>query len=100
MRAVVGRFGPVESTSPWMPCAKSRLRMQTFIFLSSSTRWRQGRRSSSPDMAAQSPGSLPEAGRRQEDIDRAIGGIKRLRARTGRITTEELLSSRHEGHRY
>jgi len=43
---------------------------------------------------------LPEAARRQEEIDRAIEGIKRLRARTGRITTEELLSSRHEGHRY
>jgi len=43
---------------------------------------------------------VPEAARRQEEIDRAIEGIKRLRARTGRITAEELLSSRHEGHRY
>ena len=43
---------------------------------------------------------VPEARWRQEEIDRAIEGIKRFRARTGRITTEELLSSRHEGHRY
>jgi len=43
---------------------------------------------------------VPEAARRREEIDRAIEGIKRLRARTGRITTKELLSSRHEGHRY
>ena len=38
---------------------------------------------------------VPQAARRQEEIDRAIERIKRLRARTGRITTDELLSSRH-----
>lgn len=43
---------------------------------------------------------VPDPVRRQEEIDRAIEGIRRLRARTGRITTEELLSSRHEGHKY
>lgn len=43
---------------------------------------------------------VPEAARHRQEIDRAIEGIKRLRARTGRITTEELLSSRHEGHKY
>jgi prevent-host-death family protein len=43
---------------------------------------------------------VPEAHRRQEEIDRAIEGIKALRKRTGKITAEELLSARHEGHKY
>ena len=41
----------------------------------------------------------PEVDRRQEDIDAAIAAIKALRVRTGKITVEELLSARHEGHR-
>ena len=43
---------------------------------------------------------VPEAARRQEEIDKAIEDIKALRQRTGRVTLEELLSSRHEGHKY
>ena len=43
---------------------------------------------------------VPEAQRRQEEIDRAIESIKRLRQRTGKITADELLSARHEGHKY
>ena len=43
---------------------------------------------------------VPEAERRQEEIDRAIESIRALRKRTGRITVEELLSARHEGHKY
>jgi prevent-host-death family protein len=43
---------------------------------------------------------VPEAQRRQAEIDAAIGTIKELRRRTGKITAEELLSARHEGHRY
>ena len=43
---------------------------------------------------------VPEQQRRQDEIEKAIDAIRALRARTGRITTEELLSSRHEGHRY
>lgn len=43
---------------------------------------------------------IPEAGRRQEEIDRAIDSIKTLRQRTGKITRDELLSARHEGHKY
>lgn len=42
----------------------------------------------------------PEAHRRQEEIDRAIAGIRALRKRTGRITLDELLAARHEGHKY
>jgi prevent-host-death family protein len=43
---------------------------------------------------------VPEAERHQEEIDKAIESIRALRQRTGRITVEELLSARHEGHKY
>jgi prevent-host-death family protein len=43
---------------------------------------------------------VPEAHRRQAEIDRAIEGIRALRRRTGKITVAELLSARHEGHKY
>lgn len=43
---------------------------------------------------------VPEAERRQKEIDDAIDGIKRLQKETGRITVEEILSARHEGHKY
>lgn len=43
---------------------------------------------------------VPEPAQRLEEIDRAIRTIKLLRGRTGRITAEELLSARHEGHKY
>ncbi|MDQ2804306.1 MAG: type II toxin-antitoxin system prevent-host-death family antitoxin [Pseudomonadota bacterium] len=43
---------------------------------------------------------VPEALRRQEEIDKAIEGIKALRKRTGKIAADELLSARHEGHKY
>jgi len=43
---------------------------------------------------------VPEGRRRQEEIDKAVETLKALGRRTGRITTLELLSARHEGHRY
>jgi len=43
---------------------------------------------------------VPEAERRQEEIDRAIEGIKAIRQRTEKTTLDELLSARHEGHKY
>jgi prevent-host-death family protein len=43
---------------------------------------------------------VPEADRRQEEIDRAIESIKALRRRTGKLTLDELLAFRHEGHKY
>jgi prevent-host-death family protein len=43
---------------------------------------------------------VPEPDRRQEEIDKAIESIKALRKRTGKITLDELLSARHEGHKY
>ncbi len=43
---------------------------------------------------------VPEADRRQAEIDKAVANIKALRRRTGKITLEEILSARHEGHKY
>jgi prevent-host-death family protein len=43
---------------------------------------------------------VPEADRRQEEIDRAIEQIRAIRKRTGSITVEELQSSRDEGRKY
>jgi prevent-host-death family protein len=43
---------------------------------------------------------VPEPHQRREEIDSAIESIKRLRKHTGKITVDELLSARHEGHKY
>ena len=44
--------------------------------------------------------SVPDVDRRQEEIDKALAGIRELRKRTGRITLKELLSARDEGRRF
>ena len=43
---------------------------------------------------------VPETNRRQAEIDTAIENIRALRRRTGKITLEEILSFRREGHTY
>jgi prevent-host-death family protein len=43
---------------------------------------------------------VPETDRRQAEIDKAVANIRALRQRTGKVTTEEILSFRHEGHKY
>jgi prevent-host-death family protein len=43
---------------------------------------------------------IPEAERRQDEVDKAIETIRALGRRTGRISLRELLASRHEGHKY
>ena len=43
---------------------------------------------------------IPDTGNRAALTAQAIDRIKVLRSRKKRITTEELLSARHEGHRY
>jgi prevent-host-death family protein len=43
---------------------------------------------------------VPEAARRQEEIDAAIEAIEALRSRTGKIAVDDLLATRHEGHKY
>ena len=40
---------------------------------------------------------VPDVDRRQEEIDKALAGIRELRRRTGKITLKELLSARDEG---
>ena len=40
---------------------------------------------------------VPEPDRRQAEIDKALGAIRELRKRTGKITAGELLSARDEG---
>lgn len=41
---------------------------------------------------------VPEADRRQAEIDEAVANIRALRRRTGTITVDEILSARNEGH--
>ncbi len=43
---------------------------------------------------------VPEAHRRRDEIDRSIDSIRAIRTRTGRIALADLLSARHEGHKY
>jgi prevent-host-death family protein len=43
---------------------------------------------------------VPEPRRRQEEVDKAIESIRALRKRIGKITLDELLSARHQGHKY
>jgi prevent-host-death family protein len=43
---------------------------------------------------------VPEAGTRQQAVDRAIEGIMALRQRTGKVTRQEILEARHAGHRF
>ena len=43
---------------------------------------------------------VPEVDRRQEEIDKALAGIRELRQRTGRITVKQLLSARDEGRKF
>jgi hypothetical protein len=38
--------------------------------------------------------------RHQEEIDKALAGIRALRKRTGRITLRELVSVRDEGRKF
>jgi prevent-host-death family protein len=43
---------------------------------------------------------VPEAQRRQVEIDNAIDNLRALGLRTGKILTRELVAARHEGHKY
>ncbi len=44
---------------------------------------------------------VPEAHRRRAEIDQAISNLQAMRRRaTTKLTLDEILSSRHEGHRY
>jgi prevent-host-death family protein len=43
---------------------------------------------------------VPEADLRQAEVDRAIADIEKFRKTMPRIQLEEILSARHEGHKY
>lgn len=43
---------------------------------------------------------VPESGRRQEEIGRAVDAIRDRRTKAKPIALDELLAARHEGHRY
>ena len=44
---------------------------------------------------------VPEADRHRADLERAVADLQALQRRlAGRTTLEELLSARHEGHKY
>jgi prevent-host-death family protein len=43
---------------------------------------------------------VPEANRRQEEVDRALASIRELRKRTLKVSIEEILSAKEEGRKY
>ena len=43
---------------------------------------------------------VPEASQRQQEIDEAMADIEELRKHTGKVSIEEILAWRHEGHKY
>ncbi|HEX4080281.1 MAG TPA: type II toxin-antitoxin system prevent-host-death family antitoxin [Rhizomicrobium sp.] len=43
---------------------------------------------------------VPENDRWQEEVNRALAAIKALQKRAGKMTVEDLLSARHEEHKY
>lgn len=43
---------------------------------------------------------VPEPLQQQKEIDEAIAGIKTLRKRAAKLTLDEILSARHEGHKF
>jgi len=43
---------------------------------------------------------VPEANRRQAEVDRSLASIRELRKRTAKVTLEEILSAREEGRKY
>ena len=42
----------------------------------------------------------PERERRQAEIDKAFESIRELRKRAGRLSLQEIISAKHEGHKY
>jgi len=43
---------------------------------------------------------VPEAERRREEIAKALAELKEFRKTMPRLTLDEILSARHEGHKY
>lgn len=43
---------------------------------------------------------IPDQDSRRAEVAKAIEGIMELRKRTGKVTLQEILDARHEGHKY
>ena len=43
---------------------------------------------------------VPEVDRRREEVARAMAELKALRKTMPKLTVEEIMSARHEGHKY
>jgi prevent-host-death family protein len=43
---------------------------------------------------------VPETGRWQKEIGKAVDGMKAIRKRNVKVTLDELLAARHEGYKY
>ncbi len=43
---------------------------------------------------------VPEVDRRREEVARAMADLKALRKTMPKLTVEEIMSARHEGHKY
>jgi prevent-host-death family protein len=43
---------------------------------------------------------VPDEDTRRAAYEKAVEGIKALRKRTGKVTLQEILDARHEGHKY
>jgi prevent-host-death family protein len=43
---------------------------------------------------------VPAASRRQKELGKAVDVMKAIRKRNGKITLDEVLAARHEGHKY
>jgi prevent-host-death family protein len=43
---------------------------------------------------------IPETQGRKMEFDKAIENMKALRKRTAKVTVDDILSARHEGHKY
>lgn len=43
---------------------------------------------------------VPDESSRKQDVEQAIAKIRELRKSFGKVSIEEIISSKHEGHRY
>jgi hypothetical protein len=43
---------------------------------------------------------VPDEDRRRAAYDEAVRAIKEIRQRTGKVSLQEILDARHEGHQY
>src|SRR5215469_7577363 len=94
------KIGLVNSTSrDRLRCVKFKLPMRKPAYLNGSMTSSVARRSFTRHGRAIAR-LVPEVGRRQEEVDRALASIRELRKRTLKISLEEILSAKEEGRKY